>query len=453
MKNGIKPLIAIAFVLFAINSNFSALNISIVEVAKHFDATIADISFVYAGFIMFFAGFVLVAGRFCDLYGHEKIFLYGLFVFALSSLIGGFAQFPLQVKIASCLQGLGCALLYPSSTALLFSIYPKESKASPMALVATVGGIANTLTPIFIGYFITFLSWRLVFFSNLLPLSITFYLIKELPNSGVVKSSQQFDGLSVALLILMLFSTYYLLDASTSIKTPGVNSLTILIASVILLISVPAFIFHSKRSSTPFIDFSIFKITEFRAAVVSRFFTMGIYIASLFFVTTIIQTHYKYSAFETGLILVPIMLALTFFSMVSGKLANTGRLKQTLLLGLIIIGIGTFLFYVGTTNIYALIFVSIILAVGLALSTPPLATVAISSLDEVHRGVASGVIFTVNMFGALFGLMLANFIIHTKSSTELLSNGYDVAFSDLSLITTILIAPSLYLTYRFIKYK
>lgn len=448
-----KILFAIASILFAINSNLSALNISLVELAKYFGTSIADISFVYAGFIMFFAGFVLVAGRLCDIYSHAKIFRYGLLVFVISSLIGGGANFPLQVKIATCLQGFGCALLYPSSTAILFSMYPKDSKASPMALIATVGGVANALTPIVIGYLITFISWRMVFLLNLIPLFITYLFMKNKTDTGDVKSAYDLDVLSVVLLVLMFFCSYYLLDVTATYKSYEQQTQMILTATILLLITLPAFIIRSKKSKNPFIDFNIFKNYSFTTAVISRFITMGTYIAALFLITTIIQMEYKYNAFATGLILSPAMIALTIFSMISGKLANKGLLKRTLLLGLIIIAIGTVILYAQTSNLYTLVCASVVMAIGHALSTPPLSTVAITSVDDVHKGVASGVVFTVIMFGALFGLILGNFIINTKPHSELVRYDYGIALSQLSMIITMLIAFAMYISIRFIKYE
>lgn len=450
-----KAVIPVLSAIFVVNASMNALNISLVAISDDFAIELTHINFAYAGFLMFFAGFVLTAGKLSDILGEKRLFNYGICIFTISSILGIFAITPSQIKIICCAQGLACALLYPTGTVLLLKLYP-EKKATPMALMAAIGGIAGALIPIIIGYLITNLSWRLLFAFNLLPLLMTLLFFNSMEN---IKSLQDSRGKKETLSkgfwigsissITPLLLFYYLLDAFCNNKQISTVSL-ILILSITAISSI-CFIRHCKNDSSPLINITLLKNFLFLIPISIRFITMACYISTLFFATTLFQIKFELSAFQTGVSLLPMMLALTLFSMLAGKLSNQNKLCFSLMTGLAIFFLTVIYLYLYSSLmlLYELIGVLIFLAIGLGLSTPPLGTIALSSLNDNERGTASGLMFTFNLFGALLGLTLCNIIINLKN--DQIINIYIESFSETSLLNGVALLLSILISIKLLR--
>lgn len=302
------------------------------------DETILGVALpTISAYLVVFAGFAAAAGKIGDLVDIRKFFVAGVLVFGLSSMACGFALNGAWLITARAVQGIGAAIIFPTSVAMLAKVFPPEQRGLAFGVHVACGGTFMALGPLTGGFLIAVLSWRWIFWINL-PLAAAVAWIVWTgwvgpPRAGTM---QRFDYAGLFELIFGLVAVVLGLmqGADWGWSTPA--TLALLTGGVILLI---VFVVIEARKPAPLIEIRLFLNATFTSANLAIFTGQFGQIAVVVFLAVYLQHVLGMSPLNAGLALLPGVLALPFAPIVAGRLSDRVGARHPMLLGLLLFGL------------------------------------------------------------------------------------------------------------------
>ena len=382
-----------------------SLDVSVVNVAlnafrRAFAVRLDGLQWVLNVYTLTYAVLLLSAGALSDRLGSRTVFVIGTAVFTSASLLCGLAPSFAVLLVARTVQGVGAALLVPSSMALLQQTFPDaRARARAVGLWAGAGSLAIAGGPVLGGALIAYVGWRGIFLINLPFGLLGSWLARNHAPRPVPTNRTGFDlpGQFVAVLALVL-----VVGALTETSAFGWGS------SLVGAVLFVGFFVVEARSAHPMMPLGIFRDPTFAAAtcvgVVANFVFYGlIFVFSLFF-----QTVQRRSALATGLAFVPMTGLLLFVNILAGQLIGRYGIRPVMLLGLCTttIGYGSMLF-IGAATPAAVIAPAFALAgTGMGLAVPALMTASVTRSGPGRAGIAAGVLNAARQVGGAAGVAL-----------------------------------------------
>ena len=315
------------WVLFAtiLASSMSFLDSTVVNVAlptlQHdFRAELSSVAWVVDAYVLTLTAFILLGGSFGDIFGRRRALRLGLIVFTTGSMLCGLAPTLLLLDVARGIQGIGGALLVPSSLAILTASFDPSERGRAIGLWASLSGIGAAIGPLAGGLIVDAISWRGIFFLNL-PIAVFVFLVAlpKVPESRDEEAARHIDLPGAAIAAVFLAGlTFALIEGSTL----GWTSPAVLTGFVIGGLGFVAFIATERRSPQPMVPLSIFGNRTFSSVNVA---TLVIYAAlagaSLYLVLDVQQAR-GFSAVAAGASLLPLTGLLLIGSPIAGRLAD-----------------------------------------------------------------------------------------------------------------------------------
>jgi EmrB/QacA subfamily drug resistance transporter len=395
----------LAMAQFVVVLDASIVNVALPSIGRDLDFAQGDLSWVVNSYTLFFGGFLLLGGRLADLLGRRRMFIWGMWLFALASLAGGLAQSDIWLITARAVQGLGAALISPAALAIVTTTF-REGAERNKALgvwgaVAGSGGAAGVLLG---GILTDGLGWEWVLFVNT-PLGIAAALLApRLLGESRDTSRSSFDvagAVSVTAGLALL--VYTLVDANDagwgSTQTVGLGALSLLLLAVFIAIEL--------RARHPLVPFSIFRLRTLRGAnVVGLLLGMSLF-SMFFFISLYMQQVLGYEPLEAGLAYLPLAGTIIVSAGVASALVTRIGFKPTLIAGMLLIAGGLVWFaQVSPDGTYLgdILFPSLLAAVGLGLAFVPTTIAAVTGVQPDEAGLASGLINTSQQVGGALGL-------------------------------------------------
>src|SRR6476660_5009029 len=380
-----------------LGSGMAALDATVVGIAlpaigRDFHVGIASLQWVVNAYTLTLAGLLLLGGTLGDSYGRRKVFVIGVVWFALASLLCGVAP-NIEVLIAArALQGVGGALLTPSSLAILQASFAEADRMAAIGAWSGLGGVATAIGPFLGGWLIDAVSWRLVFFINL-PLAAVVIAIsaRHVPESkapGPVPRLDYRGALTISGALAGI--TYGLIAASAN----GWTSVSVLVPLGVGLLLLGLFILVEARESEPMLPLGIFKSRQFSAANAVTFVVYAALGGLLFLVPTVLQVVHGYEPIWAGTALLPVTFIMLALSSRSGALAARIGPRLQMSVGPLVIAGSLLLFTrIGDSGDYltAVLPAALVFGLGVAIMVAPLTATALSSAPADHAGVASAV--------------------------------------------------------------
>ncbi|GCF11801.1 MFS transporter [Dictyobacter arantiisoli] len=374
--------------------DFSIVNIALPSVQKDLGLSTQNLQWIVSAYSLTFGGFLMLGGRMGDLYGRRKLFMIGLFLFSLASFAGGLAISGVWLIVSRAVQGLGAALIAPTSLSLIttnFAEGPERNKA--FGLMGAMASLGFAIGAILGGLLTAGPGWRWVMFVNV-PLGLIALILGPLllAESRVHSEQRRLDVLGAVLVTAGLVILVYALARGNDLGWTSLSTLGLLLAAVILLVT---FVLLEAHSSSPLIRLSLFRLPTVTGANLVNFIAPGVFGALVFILTLYMQKVLGYSAIQTGLAFLPLACVILIFSNASSRLITRVGAKPLLLIGLILTIIGLLLFlglsatgsYVGTLLPGMLV---VGLGMGIAFATVVIvATTGVSddgSLQYHHAG-------------------------------------------------------------------
>ena len=424
-------LVAIAAAQFMVVLDIAVVNVALPSIGEDLGFSQENLQWVVSAYAIVFGGFLLLGGRLADLWGRRRVFMAGVTLFTVSSLLCGLAWSDGSLIAFRALQGLGGALLSPAALSILTTTFA-EGRERNVAIgvwgaVAGSGAAAGTLLG---GVLTSGLGWSWIFFVNV-PVGAAIvasarWLLRESRVEGE-RGSDFAGAISVTAGLMLL--VYAMTEAATKGWTSG-RTIALLVASTVLL---AAFILIERRTRTPILPFRIFRMRTLTAAnLVGLLVGAGLF-SQFFLLSLYMQKILGYSALRTGVAYVASTFAVIVFSGIGQSLVTRLGVKPVLTTGLVLTGAAIGLFYTRLPvagTYFADLFLPLILAgIGLGFTFVPMSIAALMGVTPRDAGLASGLINTSPQIGGAIGLAVASTLATTFANRYLETNPGTPAFS------------------------
>jgi EmrB/QacA subfamily drug resistance transporter len=425
-----------ALALIVVAQFMVVLDVAIVNVALpsirtdlHFSQE--SLQWVITAYAIFFGGVLLLGGRLSDLLGRRRVFMVGLAIFTVFSLLDGLAWSEGSLIAFRSLQGLGAALLSPAALSILTTTF-REGRERNLALgvwgaASGSGGAAGVLLG---GALTSALSWSWIFFINV-PVGVAVMALSPvlLHESRANLGHRRFDFAGAASITSGLMLLVYALTRATQHGWATGSTIGLLIASVAL---IGAFFLIEFRSKAPLLPLGIFRLRTLTASNVSGLLMGGAIFAQFFLLTLYMQEVLHYSALKTGVAYIGLTLTIIVFSAVSQALVTRIGIRRVLPAGLALSTVALVLFArlpVDGSYFSDLFPAFMISGLGLALAFVPMSIGALTGVTEAEAGIASGLINTTQQIGGAIGVALATTVATTFTSRYVDGHAGTTAFS------------------------
>jgi EmrB/QacA subfamily drug resistance transporter len=368
-----------------------------------------------SGYILVFAGLLLAGGRLADAFGRRRLFLIGLTIFTGASLVAGLAGSAELLVAARAVQGLGAALVTPTTLAIISAAYPDpRERTAAVGIWAGVGGLALAVGPLLGGLLAQHVSWGWIFTINV-PVGIATLLL----GGWAITESRETDrrpldvpGL-LASVVALTSLTWALIEGSPR----GWTSPMVLGGFAVALAGGLAFVAIEQRSADPMVAVSLFRLRSFSGGVVAMmlwaFGLFGIY----FFTSLYLQDVLGFSPTEAGLAFLPMALCMVAGAVLSERVARAVGAARLVgaAMGLMGAGIGTVSLLGAGAGYLALMPSFVAIGIGGGLTTPLTAAV-IGAMPADRAGVASGLFNASREVAGLLGITVIGAILSARQS-------------------------------------
>ncbi|MFL6287449.1 MAG: MFS transporter, partial [Actinomycetes bacterium] len=382
------------------------VNIALPHIAIDLGFTPANLQWVLTAYTLAFGGFLLLGGRAGDILGRRRVFIFGIWLFALGSLGGGLAWNEAALLFFRAVQGLGAAIAAPTALSLIATEFPEgKERNRAMGVYAAMSG-AGAAIGLILGGLLTEVDWRLVMFVNV-PIGIFIALVARKALHETERHSGKFDlpgaitatsGLALLVYGLTRIATDIGENAASGVASPAKEAWTnstniaILVVSVLLLIT---FIILEARSRHALMPLRILENRN-RAGAYGVMLIVGAAMFGMFFyLTQFVQTVLGYSPIKAGFAFVPVSICIVISAGAASQLITKWGAKPLALLGTAMAAVGMiWLAQIEPDSSYlgGLLGPLIVFALGLGFTFMPLTLAAVSQIDESDAGIASGVL-------------------------------------------------------------
>jgi EmrB/QacA subfamily drug resistance transporter len=438
-------LVLVCMAQFMVVLDATVVNVALPSIQKDLDISDADLQWIVNAYALTFGGFLLLGGRAGDLLGRQRVFLVGLVVFTIASLLNGLAQSSELLIIFRGLQGLGAALISPAALSIItitFAEGADRAKAmSVWAAIAVGGGAVGLLLG---GILTDLLSWPWIFFVNV-PVGIAVFIASRrfVPESKDPRAHKTYDlAGAVTVTAGLLILVYAIVKAQEkgwgSAHTLGFGGLAFALLGAFLLIE--------RRSPEPLVPLGVFRVRTIRAANVAMFLLAAGLFAMFYFNSLYMQRVLGYTPLQAGLASLPFTLGIMVGAGMAQALVLRLGARETPIIGVVIGAIGLLLFLrlePDGSYVTDLLPAIIVVSIGMGLAFVPVTLIATSGVGAETAGLASGLFNTSQQIGGALGLaVLATFSASRASGTlsdlghapqpadqaQALVNGFHVAF-------------------------
>ncbi len=361
------------------------------------------LQWIINAYILALASTVALGGRLGDYFGRVRAFIVGIVVFAIASTLCGMAPNQSVLIAARAFQGLGAALMIPSSAAIVIDSFDLRERGKAMAIYAGVSQSFLAVGPLLGGFLTQYLSWRWVFWINL-PVGAMAIILTYISKPAASEIARGHVRIRYAL-ILMLGLFLFVFGMQQGHQWGWDSALTrgTIAGGFILLV---LFAYTQIRTDKPLIQVKLFKVPAFTADAVLLFCIQFALISIIVFGAIYLQNVLKFTPVETGLAFMPVIISVVIMSQVSGRIFDRVGVRLPALFGTGLLALGFLLqapFLVGG-NFYFILPGMILLGMGVGLIMVPTNTDALNRAPSEFRGQASGVIQTIRQMGGTIGL-------------------------------------------------
>jgi EmrB/QacA subfamily drug resistance transporter len=416
----------------------SVVNVAlpVIQNKLHFDQN--SLQWVINAYTIVFAGFLLLGGRFADLFGRRRVFLVGIAVFTLSSLVGGLAYNAPTLIIARAVQGLGAAIMAPSTLTVLFTTFTDpKARGKAFGLWGAVAGGGGAVGVLAGGIITQWLSWRWILLVNV-PIGVVLFLVTAyaVTESKLDGKERRIDVVGAVAVTLGLMALVFGVGESTRY---GWGSPQVLGALAVGVVIMAFFVYEqAKLAKQPLVPLSIFRYRSLTYANIVNFCGSAALFSVFYFFTLFLQQVLHYTPLQTGLAYVP--LSLGIFVGARGFAPFVPRLggpRIVLAGGLTLSVLGLlWLSQLSETSTFLgnLLGPTILLGLGQGMVSASVAMAGSAGVPYQQAGLASGLLNANRQLGGAIGLAIlvavATARIHSVGTTGVhaLASGYSLAF-------------------------
>ena len=413
-------LVSVCLGTFMLLLDVTIVNVALPDIQNSLSSSFSSLQWVVDAYALTLAALLLTAGSLADLYGRRRLYLIGLVLFTLASAACGAATSTLFLQISRAVQGIGGAVVFATSLALLAGAFRGKDRGIAFGIWGAVTGLAVAIGPLLGGALTSGLSWRWIFFVNI-PIGVVAVAITA---ARVAESrspaARRPDWIGFLLFTAALASLVYGLIESGERGFSSTRVIVCLVAAGLLLL---AFVVAEKRSSHAMFDLSLFAKPTFTGGSIAAFGINGSIFAVLLYLVLYLQDVLGYSALGTGVRLLALSGAILVVSTVTGRISSHVPARLLVGLGLVVIGVGLLLMRgLDASSSWTHLLPGLIVAgVGSGMVNPPLASTAIGVVAPQQAGMASGINSTFRQVGIATGIALYGTLFASRVTAEVIS--------------------------------
>lgn len=447
-SNSKYALIAVAMASFFTAFISSAINLALPAIGEEFHSNTYLLSWVATSYLLATAAFLVPVGRFADIVGRKKIFITGLIIFAISTLLCGLSwsiQFLLFFRLV---QGIGAAMIFGTNMAILTSAFPPQERGKVLGISVSAVYIGLSIGPVLGGVMNHNFGWNSIFyFTGLATLVVAYIVITKLEGEWAGARGEKYDFIGAALYAIGLIAFMY---GFSSISNNIYTKFILVFGLIILII----FIKYELSAKYPVLNLSLFtKNITFTFSNIAALINYSATSAVGFLMSLHLQVVMGFNSQVSGLILLtqPVLMAL--LSPFAGGLSDRiePRILASLGMGMTTVGLFVFYFLGETTPLWLIVINLALLGVGFALFSSPNSNAIMGSVERKYYGVASSSLATMRLVGqaasmATVTLLLTLYVGHVEiaqASVVNLLRGTKISFIIFSIICLLGVFASL----------
>src|SRR5213080_1752701 len=421
-------LAVVATAFFMTILDVSIVNVALPSIAKDLNFSQENLQWVITAYSIAFGGFLLLAGRAADLLGRRRVFMVGVALFTIASLVCGLSNSEGMLIAARAVQGLGAAIISPATLSIVMTSFEEGAERNKaLGIWGALGGSGAAVGVLAGGVLTKYLGWEWIFFVNVpvgaLVLALTPRIVPESKREGAERS---YDALGAILVSGGLALLVYTISKAPDVGWATARTILLLIASGALLVG---FLVNERRLPDPLMPFHIFRVRTVAGANTVGALLGAVLFANFFLLTLYVQNVLGYSALKTGVTFVATAGTAVVAAGVAQALTTRFGPKPIIAIGLALLTAGMVWYSqipVHGSFVSDLLPGYLMVGVGIAFAFVPVSIAALAGVVEREAGLASGLINTSQQIGGAIGTAVAStvFATHYKS---LLRSGHSVA--------------------------
>src|SRR3954453_3227594 len=402
---------AVSFGLFMIMLDNTIVNVALPSMQQSLGLKISELEWVVTGYALTFGALMLTGGKLGDLLGRRRIFVVGLVIFTLSSLGCGLANSATLLIAARVVQGLGAALMNPSTLSIITVTFPPRQRGTAIGIWAGISALALAIGPLVGGLITEHINWNWIFYINV-PIGAIAIVAADLfiDESRDMSQEQRPDVPGLVTSALGLFAlSYALIEANQY----GWTSPRIIGAFVIAAVSLGAFILLEMRQRLPMLDLSLFRNVGFAGANTVMLLVGLAMFGVFFYVSLYIQRVLGYSAIEAGASFLPWTVLIIILAPLAGRMSDRIGPRPLVVGGMVVITGALIVFArMGQHETFWGLLPGMILGgIGMLAAMAPTPAAAMSSVRPDKAGVGSAVLNTMRQVGGSLGIAIMGAIV------------------------------------------
>jgi EmrB/QacA subfamily drug resistance transporter len=413
----------------------SIVNVALPTIGSKLHFSQGNLQWVVTAYALTFGGFLLLGGRAADLLGRRRVFMFGVALFSIASLICGLATSDTVLIAARAVQGLGGAIISPAALSIVSTTFTEGAERNKaLGIWGALGGSGAAVGVLLGGVLTKYAGWEWIFFVNVpvgaLVLVAAPQIVRE---SRVETDERRYDPLGAITITGGLALLVYAISRAPFVGWGTPRTILLLIGSVGL---IAAFLFIERRVPKPLMPFSIFRVRTVAGANIVGFLLGAVIFANFFVLTLYVQDVLHYSPLKAGVTFVATAGTAVIAAGASQALVTRVGVKPILALGLVLLTAGMVWYtQIPAHGNYAsnLLPGYLLVGVGIAFSFVPVSIAALAGVAPDEAGLASGLINTSQQIGGAIGVALCSTVFtthfdHKPFTPQLLTDGYARAF-------------------------
>jgi EmrB/QacA subfamily drug resistance transporter len=415
------------------------VNVAIPSIQTDLNVTETTVQWVLIAYAITFGGFLLLGGRMADLLGRKRIFLLGLVLFTVASLVCGLANNISVLIGARAVQGIGAAIISPAALSIVTTTFeegPERNKA--LGIWGALGGSGAAAGVLIGGILTEYLGWEWIFFVNV-PVGVLVFALALpfVPESRAELGHHRFDVAGAVTVTGGLALLVYAISKAPDVGWGSARTILLLLASIAIL---AVFVLIERRSSAPLVPFRIFRIRPVLGANVVGFLLGAVIFANFLVLTLYVQQILGWSAVKTGVTFLATAGTVVIWAGIAQALTTRYGPRPVITIGMLVLAVAMLWYTQLPVDGHFwpdLLPPYLIFALGLAFGFIPVTIAALSQVAPSDAGLASGLINTSQQIGGAIGVAIASTVFNSyvnsnlgggRSAAQVFTTGYQHAF-------------------------
>jgi len=385
----------------------SIVNIALPTLIQVFQTTFATIQWVVLSYLLVITALVLGAARLGDMIGKKRLYLGGLIVFTISSLLCGLSPGVGWLIGFRALQGVGAVMISALGAALVAEVFPGSERGRALGIIGAVVSLGIALGPTVGGFLIGWFDWRMIFFVNI-PIGIfaSFVVARNIPQSQYKAVQQRFDWFGLVVMAIAL--TAFALGMTHGQDAGGFGNPITLGLLGLAFIGLLIFLWQESRIASPLLDLSLFQNRPFSLSLLTAILVFIVIAGSIFILPFFLELVLKYSTSHVGLLLAVSPVLGGIVAPLSGNLSDHFGTRTISLMGLVLMIIGCLSISTFSAEITDLDYILRVapFGIGLGMFQSPNNSAILGSVPPERLGIASGLLSLTRTLGQTTGVPL-----------------------------------------------